>query len=561
MDHKIFIYQVLPRLFGNIKTLNKENGSIEENGTGKLSAFSDKALKEIKKMGYTHIWYTGILEHASKTDYSSYGIDKGNPDVIKGNAGSPYAIKDYYDVCPDLADDIENRILEFEALVKRSHKNGLKVIIDFVPNHVAREYYSDKKPRKVVDFGANDNANIAFLPDNNFYYIPGKRLELELPNTEVSYEEYPARATGNDQFSNRPNVNDWYETVKLNYGVDYCNNKTKYFTPVPDTWLKMKDILLYWAAREVDGFRCDMAEMVPVEFWSWVISEVKTKYKALLFIAEVYNPAEYHNYINFGLFDYLYDKVDLYDTVRNVICGKQPSSDITFTWQRNDGLLSHMLYFLENHDEQRIASDYFAGDPIKAIPGMITLAAMNTNPVMVYAGQELGERGMDKEGFSGVDGRTTIFDYWSVKSLHNWYNSGNFGTENLSKDEIYLQKTYSNLINLCNNEETLQKGQFYDLMYANYDNPNFDSTKQYVFLRSYNKSFSLVVTNFASEDVSVFVDIPPEAFLFMNIDPTQIIKQSDLFSHRIKEFSFTSKVSLKIKLNKYSGKILKFYSN
>ncbi len=317
MKEKLFIYQVLPRLFGNNNSLNKENGTIGENGVGKFSDFDNKALKEIQKMGFSHIWYTGVLEHASKTDYAGYGIPANHPDVVKGNAGSPYAIRDYYDVSPDLANDVENRMPEFEALIERTHKNGMKVIIDFVPNHVARQYYSDSKPKKAKDFGLNDDTDVTFAPDNNFYYLPNQKLEFRFPSSQENniYNEYPAKVTGNDCFSNKPGVNDWYEAVKLNYGIDYLNGRTSCFSPVPDTWLKMRDILQYWTAKGVDGFRCDMAEMVPVEFWNWVIPKVKAKNKALIFIAEVYNPSLYHNYVHWGLFDYLYDKVDLYDTL------------------------------------------------------------------------------------------------------------------------------------------------------------------------------------------------------------------------------------------------------
>ncbi len=318
-------------------------------------------------MGFTHIWYTGVLEHASKTDYSAYGIQKDHPDVIKGNAGSPYAIRDYYDVSPDLANDVNSRMAEFEALIERTQKNGMKVIIDFVPNHVARQYHSDARPKKAEDFGIDDDTSVFFDPDNNFYYIPDQPLELqfEVQQGDDAYKEFPAKATGNDCFNNKPGITDWYETVKLNYGVNYNNGHSTSFTPIPDTWLKMRDILLYWTAKGVDGFRCDMAEMVPVEFWNWVIPKVKSKKKSLIFIAEVYNPSQYQNYVHWGLFDYLYDKVDLYDTLRDVICGHKPASEITFCWQRIDGLQPKMLNFLENHDEQRIASDFLRGMPLK----------------------------------------------------------------------------------------------------------------------------------------------------------------------------------------------------
>jgi glycosidase len=560
MENKIFIYQVFPRWFGNDSSMNKENGTIEENGVGKLSAFDNKALKEIKKMGFTHIWYTGVLEHASKTDYSAYGIKKDNPDVIKGNAGSPYAIRDYYDVSPDLADDVNNRIQEFEQLVERTHKAGLQVIIDFVPNHVARQYYSDAKPKRTKDFGQDDNVEMAFTPDNNFYYIPYKRLELQdvVDSGNETYYEYPAKATGNDKFDNHPTKNDWYETVKLNYGIDYLNNQTKCFTPVPDTWLKMKDILTYWAAKGVDGFRCDMAEMVPVEFWSWVIPQIKLKNKNLIFIAEVYNPSLYHNYIHTGRFDYLYDKVGLYDTIRDVICDRKPTSDITFCWQQIDSMQANMLNFLENHDEQRIASDFFAGDPVKAIPGMIVSATMNTNPVMIYAGQELGERGMNKEGFSGVDGRTTIFDYWSVDSIRNWRNGGVFDGKKLTKEQKDLRKFYIKLMQICQKEEAIGKGSFFDVMYANYQNEYFDSTKQYAFIRSYKKEVILVVANFANTEASVTIDIPREAFNFIGAAPQSFKDMKDLLSGKEKKLPIGWERSFTIKMNSFSGQIIKF---
>lgn len=559
MKQKILIYQVLPRLFGNDNTTNKENGTLEENGVGKFSSFNNKALKEIKKMGFSHIWYTGVLEHATQTDYSAYGIAKDHPDVVKGIAGSPYAIKDYYDVSPDLADDVNNRMQEFEDLIERSHKNDLKVIIDFVPNHVAREYKSDAKPRRVKDFGTDDDIYQSFLPDNNFYYIPGEKLDLQFPiqEGEDAYIEYPAKATGNDCFSSKPTKNDWYETVKLNYGVDYQNGKTTCFSLVPDTWEKMKNILLFWTAKGVDGFRCDMAEMVPVEFWNWVIPKVKKKNKALLFIAEVYNPALYHSYSQAG-FDYLYDKVDLYDTLRGVISNRRPTSDITFCWQRIDGLQEKMLNFLENHDEQRVASDYFAHDAQKAIPAMIIAATMNTNPVMVYFGQELGEQGMDKEGFSGQDGRTTIFDYWSVSSIQKWRNEGAFGTKELDSKQTKLRNFYTQLLKISGEESAITDGIFYDLMYCNYDNKEFDSTKQFAFLRSYKKELILIVTNFSDKATEISVNIPVEAFVYINLAPGKIKKATDLLSKKEIPFPKSWVGYMNLKLEAHSGKIIKF---
>ena len=518
MTEKITIYQVLPRLYGNTVANNIPGGDIHENGCGKLNDFTPEALKRIKDFGFTHIWYTGVLEHATQTDYTTYGIAKDHPAVVKGKAGSPYAIKDYYDICPDLASAPEKRMKEFEALVRRTHKAGLKMLIDFVPNHVARSYHSDAKPARVKDLGENDDTAKGFSPQNNFYYLPGQMFSTENFEEDraanVPYREYPAKVTGNNCFSPRPGRNDWYETVKLNYGVDFYAGGTAHFDPVPDTWDKMTAILLFWAKKGVDGFRCDMAEMVPAEFWAYAIAKVKEKYPKLIFVAEVYNPAEYRRYLQSG-FDYLYDKVGLYDTLRAVVRGEASASCITGQWQCVDDIRTHMLYFLENHDEQRIASDFFAGSGEKARPALAVSAFMGTNPLMIYAGQELGERGMDAEGFSGRDGRTTIFDYWHVDTLDRLCH-GDLLTCTPEQQALYAY--YNNIVKLCNSEAALREGTFYDLQYANYVADNgYNADRQYAFLRAAGKEKMLIVANFADQDVHVGVRIPENAFAFMGL--------------------------------------------
>ena len=518
MTEKITIYQVLPRLYGNTTANNIPGGDIHENGCGKLGDFTPEVLKRIKDFGFTHIWYTGVLEHATQTDYTAYGIAKDHPAVVKGKAGSPYAIKDYYDICPDLASVPEKRMKEFEALVRRTHKAGLKMLIDFVPNHVARSYHSDAKPARVKDLGENDDTAKGFSPQNNFYYLPGQMFSTENFEEDraanVPYREYPAKVTGNNCFSPRPGRNDWYETVKLNYGVDFYAGGTANFDPVPDTWDKMTAILLFWAKKGVDGFRCDMAEMVPAEFWAYAIAKVKEKYPKLIFVAEVYNPAEYRRYLQSG-FDYLYDKVGLYDTLRAVVRGEASASCITGQWQCVDDIRTHMLYFLENHDEQRIASDFFAGSGEKARPALAVSAFMGINPLMIYAGQELGERGMDAEGFSGRDGRTTIFDYWHVDTLDRLCH-GDLLTCTPEQQALYAY--YNNIVKLCNSEAALREGTFYDLQYANYVADNgYNADRQYAFLRAAGKEKMLIVANFADQDVHVGVRIPENAFAFMGL--------------------------------------------
>lgn len=556
---KIIIYQVLPRLFGNDAENPVYNGSIEENGCGKMNDFTLTALKKIKALGASHVWYTGLLEHATQTDYTAAGIRRDHRAMVKGKAGSPYAIKDYYDIDPDLASKPEKRMAEFEALVERTHKAGLKMVIDFVPNHVAREYCSDAKPEGVVDLGGNDNQQQAFAPTNNFYYIPNQRLACQFDMTDVeteAYNEYPAKATGNDCFGANPSRNDWYETVKLNYGVDYCGGRVGHFTPVPDTWQKMLDILLFWAGKGIDAFRCDMAEMVPVEFWDWALSRVKNQYPDIDFIGEVYNPSLYRDYIYRGHFDYLYDKVGLYDTLKSVIryeCGAQ---EITSRWQQLDDIRSHMLYFLENHDEQRLASSFFAGDAKKGIPALVVSALLGTNPYMQYFGQEFGEKGMDCEGFSGEDGRTTIFDYWRVKTVQQWRSKGKYVLKNLDDDAQALYTTYRKVLNLATTEPCFTDGLFYDLMYVNYDHAEFDANRTYAFMRADDNAACLVVCNFSDNAICAGVNIPEHAFEFLNIVPGDY-KATDLMTGRKCAVAMHVREMTKVNVAPWSAAIIK----
>ena len=529
MNNKIIIYQVFTRLFGNSNTTRKENGTLAENGCGKMSFFDAATLRRIKKLGVTHVWYTGIIRHASKTDYSAYGIPRQHPAVVKGNAGSPYAITDYYDVDPDLADNIDDRMSEFEQLVERSHKAGLKVIIDFVPNHVARQYKSVKKPEGVKDLGETDDTGMGFSTRNNFYYCTDSPFEPYFDlNDEIGtpYSEFPAKATGNDHFDSHPGINDWYETVKLNYGIDYCDagGRSYHFDPIPDTWQKMVDIIGFWAGKGIDGFRCDMAEMVPTEFWSWAIAKVKSAHPGILFIGEVYNPSLYRSFVACG-FDYLYDKVGMYDCLCGVMRGHCWASEITRQWQSVDDIKDNMLYFLENHDELRIASDFLAGDARRGVPAAIVSILMNKNPFMLYAGQEFGERGMDKEGFSGLDGRTTIFDYWTVQSLYHGY----VNRRKLTDGEKSLEKKYSMLLNLANKEKAISDGLFFDLMYANQDGNLFNQSSLYAFLRKCSNEVLLVVANFSQEEAECSVRLPHHAFEYLNL-PEKTVTASDLLS-------------------------------
>ena len=556
---KIVIYQVLPRLFGNRVSDPVPNGSRERNGCGLMRDFTMLALRKIKALGVSHIWFTGLLEHATQTDYSDCGIERDHSAMVKGRAGSPYAVKDYYDIDPDLAANPRRRMAEFEALVDRTHRAGLKMVMDFVPNHVARHYVSDARPEGVRDFGQDDNSAQAFCPQNNFYYIPGQRLACRFDMTGVEKEPYcemPAKATGNDCFSAQPGRDDWYETVKLNYGIDYCGGGIRHFNPVPDTWHKMLHILLYWAGKGVDAFRCDMAEMVPVEFWSWAIGQVKEKHPGVMFIAEVYNPSLYREYIYRAGFDILYDKVGLYDCLRGVVRMERSASDITQCWQQVDDIRSHMLYFLENHDEQRLASDFFAGSGQKGIAALAVAALMGGNPMMLYFGQELGERGMEREGFSGMDGRTTIFDYWRVPSVQEWFGGGKCCSRHINAEAARLREQYRKILALAN-AEPFVSGKFYDLMYVNTDNPHLDHQRVFAFMRAAGDERYLVVCNFSDRAGDVGVNIPQHALDFLGIDEGSHTAR-DVLSGRRFTLALSARRQAVVRVGAWSAAVTKF---
>lgn len=519
---KPIIYQLLPRLWSNVNRDCQPSGTIEQNGSGKLNDITPKALKAIKELGVTHVWYTGVIEHAHCPDYSAWGITPDNPHVVKGQAGSPYAISDYYDIDPDIAVDINNRIGEFEALVERTHKAGMKVIIDFVPNHVARRYHSDSAPAGVEDLGHDDNREMFFSPSNNFYYITRQQfapVDVNLGEGDDAYVEFPAKASGNDCFTAFPGKYDWYETVKLNYGID-PSNWSRHFYPIPPTWFKMVHILRYWASKGVDAFRCDMAHMVPVEFWKWAIANVKEEYPGIEFIAELYDTAIYRQYIFDGGFDYLYDKVNLYDTLRAIECHNHSAANITSCWQTTDGLSPHMLNFLENHDEQRFGSPQYAGDPARVLPSLIVSSMIGTGPMMIYMGQELGEQALDAEGYSGLDGRTTIFDYWSLGTLSRWNNEGRWNNSRLHPQERRLREIYARVLSLCNSEEAIASGSFFDLMYVNYNNPHLNPHRHYTFLRhKADDALLLIAVNFDSTESHIEINIPEHAFETLGIRP------------------------------------------
>lgn len=513
--HKFVVYQMMFHLWGNQNNQVIENGSLEQNGVTKFSDISTKALKVLNKKGYTHIYATGILEHATMEDMTAWGSPLDHPDVVKGRCGSPFAVKDYYDVNPFFADNPAKRMEEFQLMLQRIHKEGLQLIMDFIPNHLARNYYSDQKPKNIIDFGVNDDNQKSFDPQNNFYYLPGTQFSIpdgvQSPvQAKIPYIEVPAKVSGNNVFSAKPSIHDWFETIKLNYGVD-VQQQTNHFDPMPNTWKKMTEVLSYWISLGVDGFRCDMAEMVPVDFWEYAIATSKKQNPNLIFIAEIYQPHLYESYIRKGGFDYLYDKVGMYDALRRLMEKQSFATveDITKVWQHESGDFSErMLRFLENHDEQRINTPAFAKNNIwSSIPAMAVTALMHAGPIMIYFGQEFGESAQEKEGFNQADDRTTMFDFWRVDSHQRWMNAGKFDSALLTDIEKQLASFYDELLSFIHHKSVFTNGHFFDLQYA--QDESYDRKMVYSFIRYTTDEALLIVCNFDAEHAKNFtIHIP-----------------------------------------------------
>lgn len=573
---KTVIYQVFTRLFGNTNTTNKPWGTIEENGVGKFSDFSDKALSEIKDLGVTHIWYTGVPQHAVIRDYTEFGISNDDPDVVKGRAGSPYAVKNYYSVNPDLADDPARRVEEFEALIARTHNAGMKVIIDIVPNHVARKYEELNRPEGVQSLGENDDQSVTYNVNNNFYYNPGEGFKVPQwrdgykplggenhPLADGKFDEVPAKWTGNGSRESQPDMNDWYETVKINYGVTPDDKKEFPELPqgfgdkayeehfefwedktVPDSWIKFRDITLYWIDKGVDGFRFDMAEMVPVEFWSYLNSAIKTKNSDAFLLAEVYQPHLYRDYIKKGKMDYLYDKVQLYDTIKNVMQGRGKTDNIPPIQEDLKDIEHHMLHFLENHDEQRIASPEFAGSSAKGKPAMVVSATISTSPTLVYFGQEVGEPGAEDAGF-GKPSRTSIFDYIGVPAHQRWMNNKNFDGGQSTPEEKELRDFYKRLLNFTISSPALM-GEYQDLHAYNREHTSNYSDKVLAYARWSDQERLIIVSNFDAEAIQEFeLSIPENLIKSLELKDGSYILKDQLYNE----------YSTQIMVDKGSGRI------
>ena len=522
---KSIIYQIFPRYWGDRAGKQKKGGTLDENGCGKFSNIDRESLDYFKSLGVTHLWLTGIVRHA--TGESTGGCTASSPDWVKGRAGSPYAITDYYDVNPYLADKPERRMEEFKELLKRVHNAGLKVIIDFVPNHVARDYTSftalHPAPTGMPSLGSDDDKSVHWREENDFFYYPG--TELKLPVKSQTYKELPALASGN-AYTAEPAVNDWYDTVKINY----CDTHT-------GTWDKMLDIVRFWAGMGVDGFRCDMVELVPADFFTWLIREIHKQYPEIVFIAEVYQKELYSKYIREVGFDLLYDKSGMYDTIRAIVQKNtddsgvpveawQSTRKITWNWQSLGDLQPYMLNFLENHDEQRFASDFFGKDAGNVFAALYASLYFNRASFMIYSGQEVGERGMYQEGFSGKDGRSTIFDWYTSDKVRKLWRYIHGDMKALDRKDVALLERYRSALTQATGNRAVISGSTYDLCYCNLSSDGFCVDRHFAFLRDCGDDTVLVACNFSNVDAEMELSIPEHAFQWLELNETETLNHN-----------------------------------
>ena len=522
---KSIIYQIFPRYWGDRAGKQKKGGTLDENGCGKFINIDRESLDYFKSLGVTHLWLTGIVRHA--TGESTGGCTASSPDWVKGRAGSPYAITDYYDVNPYLADKPERRMEEFKELLKRVHNAGLKVIIDFVPNHVARDYTAftalHPAPTGMPSLGSDDDKSVHWREENDFFYYPG--TELKLPIKSQTYKELPALASGN-AYTAEPAVNDWYDTVKINY----CDTHT-------GTWDKMLDIVRFWAGMGVDGFRCDMVELVPADFFTWLIREIHKQYPEIVFIAEVYQKELYSKYIREVGFDLLYDKSGMYDTIRAIVQKNtddsgvpveawQSTRKITWNWQSLGDLQPYMLNFLENHDEQRFASDFFGKDAGNVFAALYASLYFNRASFMIYSGQEVGERGMYQEGFSGKDGRSTIFDWYTSDKVRKLWRYIHGDMKALYRKDVALLERYRSALTQATGNRAVISGSTYDLCYCNLSSDGFCVDRHFAFLRDCGDDTVLVACNFSNVDAEMELSIPEHAFQWLELNETETLNHN-----------------------------------
>jgi glycosidase len=544
-NKKLSVYQLFVRLF------SADNNT--KSGVGTFYKITNVVLDEITSFGFNAVWLMGVIDHANP--------DADDVDIIKGSAGSPYAIRDYYAVSPYLG-----TLSDFENLVKRIHNKGMAVIIDLVPNHVARSYAISLEDKKELQFG-NDDYTETYCKNNGYFYLS---QPFEVPvNDESSYlstggddffPEDPAKVTGNNITSPAPSINDWYETVKLNYGYEFQNGSKHYpphETGMPSTWKKMEDIIAYWINLGVDGFRTDMSHMVPPEFWQYAINKSRKIFPGTIFIAEAYpgDPAQVEGYSHQKLFDagfnYVYDD-PAYDWIvdlnRNIENPENPwwasgydnmLTENSFSADYVDNGYQFIRY-TENHDEVRSATDAFnhsGGDNLKLAKNAAAVLFALPGAFLFYNGQEVGENAVGAEGFGGDDDRTTIFDFWQMPEMEKYYNNGLMNGASLADSQAALLAYYKKMISFTDvpafsaTHSNVFK-TYYPIFAPNFDDDHYfigfvriSGNSKYVILANMDKFTDRGVTFVLTGEVLTALEISNDATVYSFTDELNLVDE------------------------------------
>ena len=530
------IYQLFVRHFSNFRRGGIPNGTRAQNGCGTFAGVNDAALEQLAQMGITHLWLTGVLRHATQTAHPGFPAHPAC--VVKGIAGSPYAVVDYFDVDPDLAEKPQQRMEEFRALLERVRRFGMVPVLDFVPNHVSRCYASPGHSE--LEPGMWDRKDVFFARDNAFYYLdppPDGDRRVVLPQGEFEAERGCGRVTGNNAATWRPSVFDWYETVKLNYGCDYRHGAAEAeslpgvlsdIDAVPRTWRILDHVLAWWQELGAGGFRCDMAHMIPLPFWRWEIARARLRDEAVFFMAEAYddpmklmpgNPLQ--DLLNAG-FNGVYD-APAYRALRDLYEGGAWANDLDAFHRPENPLFTGGVRFVENHDEPRLASPLFWGGCGASVARAVMVAQYTTScgPALFYNGQETLERAEGPGGFGGDNGRTSIFDYTSLPRLQRWTCDGKYDGSELNAGEKEYRAYCADLLRLLQHP-ALAAGTFYGLNWSNHATPNYGSDgaettsghRLYAFLRhnAQARRTLLIVCNFSPvQAADTTVHIPRNA--------------------------------------------------
>ena len=530
------IYQLFVRHFSNFQKGGVRNGTRKQNGCGTFAGVNDAALEAIAQMGVTHLWLTGVLRHATQTPHP--GLPAHPACVVKGIAGSPYAVTDYFDVDPDLAEEPQERMEEFCALLGRVRRCGMVPMLDFVPNHVSRCYAS--RGHSELEPGMWDRKDVFFARDNAFYYLappPNGDRRVILPEGEFEAERGCGRVTGNNAATWLPSVFDWYETVKLNYGCDYRHGAAEAESlpgvlttadAVPRTWRIMDHVLAWWQELGVGGFRCDMAHMIPLPFWRWEIARARLRDEAVFFMAEAYDdpmkltPGDPLQDLLAAGFSGVYD-APAYRALRDLYEGGVWANDLDTFHRPENPLFTGGVRFVENHDEPRLASPLFWGNCGADVARAVMTAPYTTScgPVLFYNGQETLERAEGPTGFGGDNGRTSIFDYTTLPRLQRWTCGGRYDGSELSTEELELRCFCGRLLRFLQHP-ALAAGTFYGLNWSNRATPGYgregeettSGHRLYAFLRhnSQSRHTLLIVCNFSpNRNADTHIHIPRNA--------------------------------------------------